>query len=145
MFARLDATGGIASFGRMRRLATVAQRRALTIRDGGCSFPGCTAPASWCETHHVVPWACGGTTDLINLTLLCGYHHREFERRGWECLMMDGGPPASEGVAGGGGVPHWRPPKWIEPDRTPRRNTAHHTELWFRPVATADTGTPVHR
>ncbi|HZY75368.1 MAG TPA: DUF222 domain-containing protein [Jatrophihabitantaceae bacterium] len=121
LFTLLDVTGGIMSFGRMRRLATVPQRRALTIRDGGCSFPGCTAPASWCETHHIIPWACGGTTDITNLTLLCGYHHREFERRGWECLMIDN-------------VPHWRPPSWIDPDRTPRRNTAQHTELWFNPA-----------
>jgi hypothetical protein len=129
LFTLLDVTGGIASFGRMRRLATVAQRRALTVRDGGCSFPGCTAPASWCETHHIIPWARGGTTDLINMTLLCGYHHREFERRGWECLMINQ-------------VPHWRPPKWIDPDRTPRRNTAHHTELWFNPAVSVADGTP---
>ncbi|HEU5005803.1 MAG TPA: DUF222 domain-containing protein [Jatrophihabitantaceae bacterium] len=129
LFTLLDVTGGIMSFGRMRRLATVAQRRALAVRDGGCSFPGCTAPASWTEVHHIIPWAKGGRTDIALMTLLCGYHHREFERRGWECLMING-------------VPHWRPPKWIDPDRTPRRNTAHHTELWFSPAVSSDTGTP---
>lgn len=124
----LDAFGGIVSYGRGRRLAGPAQRRALAVRDGGCSFPGCTAPASWCQVHHVKPWVDGGHTDLHSMTLLCGYHHREFERRGWECCMIDR-------------VPHWRPPAWIDPDRQPRRNTAHHTEPWFE----VPHGAPNHR
>ncbi len=24
------------------------------------------------------------------------------------------------------GVPEWLPPWWIDPDRTPQRNTTHH-------------------
>ncbi|MGH8908383.1 MAG: DUF222 domain-containing protein, partial [Egibacteraceae bacterium] len=55
--------------GRATRTVTPAQRRALTVRDKGCV--GCQAPAAWCEAHHIVPWANGGPTDLINLTLLC--------------------------------------------------------------------------
>lgn len=138
---RLDAAGGIVSYGRTRRLASPAQRRALTARDGGCSFPGCTIPASWCQTHHVVAWADGGGTDLDNMTLLCGYHHREFERAGWQCLMIaSAGPPVSPtggapaGTVAGGGVPHWRPPAWIDAEQRPRRNTAHHTELLLPPA-----------
>jgi uncharacterized protein DUF222/HNH endonuclease len=109
----LNDAGGIVAYGRTRRLATAAQRLALTARDGGCSFPGCTAPAAWCQTHHVVSWAAGGTTDLDNLTLLCGLHHREHENRGWTCRMVDG-------------VPWWHPPSWIDPAQQPRRNRAHH-------------------
>jgi hypothetical protein len=26
--------------------------------------------------HHVISWEDGGPTNLANLTLLCGYHHR---------------------------------------------------------------------
>jgi hypothetical protein len=117
----LNPSGGIVSYGRSRRLATAAQRRALAARDGGCSFPGCTIPASWSETHHVQAWADGGNTDLDNMTLVCGYHHREFSGRGWDCLMING-------------VPHWRPPAWADPDRKPRRNTTRHVELWFGDV-----------
>ena len=32
-------------------------------------------PATWCEAHHVVPWADGGRSDLSNYALLCPRHH----------------------------------------------------------------------
>ncbi|MFT4087618.1 MAG: DUF222 domain-containing protein, partial [Gordonia sp. (in: high G+C Gram-positive bacteria)] len=40
--------------GRSQRLFPTKIRRALTVRDGGCAFPGCGRPASWCDAHH--PW-----------------------------------------------------------------------------------------
>jgi hypothetical protein len=61
----------------------------------------------------VIRWEHGGATDLNNLCLLCRYHHREFERRGWVVRMRDG-------------TPEWTPPAWLDPDRRPVRNTAHH-------------------
>ncbi|WP_442860877.1 HNH endonuclease signature motif containing protein [Amycolatopsis sp. CA-230715] len=33
-----------------------------------------------CEAHHVVEWAHGGLTELGNLVLLCGHHHRLLHR-----------------------------------------------------------------
>ena len=36
----LDDLGAILAYGTTRRLATAGQRRALAVRDGGCSFPG---------------------------------------------------------------------------------------------------------
>jgi hypothetical protein len=104
-----DARGAVLSHGRTKRIATRSQTLALIARDGGCSFPGCDKPPEWCQRHHITAWADGGTTDLNNLTLVCGYHHREFERAGWNCEMVDGRP-------------HWIPPAWIDPTRTPRRN-----------------------
>jgi hypothetical protein len=62
--------------GRRTRTVTTAQRRALTIRDRGCTAPGCDRPSRWCDVHHIEPWALGGPTDLDNLTLLCRRHHR---------------------------------------------------------------------
>ncbi|WP_375491527.1 DUF222 domain-containing protein [uncultured Jatrophihabitans sp.] len=105
--------GGVLAYGRAIRTATCAQRRALTARDGGCCFPGCTRPASWCQAHHVIAWQHGGATDLNNLCLLCPYHHREFERRGWTVEILDG-------------MPQWIPPPWLDPERRPVRNTVHH-------------------
>ena len=39
------------------------------------TFPGCTAPATWCDAHHLRHWVDGGPTDLTNGTLLCERHH----------------------------------------------------------------------
>jgi hypothetical protein len=108
-----DRAGAVLCAGRTRRLASATQRRVLAARDGGCCFPGCTQPASWCEAHHVIPWLLGGATDIDNLVLLCGFHHREFERRGWTVQMRDG-------------VPEWIPPPWLDAAQRPRRNTANH-------------------
>ncbi|HEX8093093.1 HNH endonuclease signature motif containing protein, partial [Jatrophihabitans sp.] len=104
-----DQHGAVLKHGRTRRIATRTQSLALTARDQGCTFPGCDHPPEHCQRHHIVGWADGGTTDLDNLTLLCTFHHREFERGGWSCQMIDG-------------QPHWIPPAWIDPERTPRRN-----------------------
>src|SRR5690606_274913 len=56
--------------GRRKRLVTPAQRVRLAARDRGCTIPGCTVPATWCDAHHVIPWALGGRSDLSNYALL---------------------------------------------------------------------------
>lgn len=62
--------------GRTQRLVTPAQRKALAVRDGGCTWTGCHRPLWWTDAHHIQPWADGGPTDLDNLELLCRTHHR---------------------------------------------------------------------
>ncbi len=109
--------------GRTSRIATPGQTVALAARDRGCSFPGCDRPPSHCQRHHITDWANGGPTDIDNLTLLCGYHHREHAKRGWECVMLNG-------------LPHWRPPAWLDPQRTPIRNTRHFTLPTHQPTDT---------
>jgi len=69
--------------GRTTRTVSPAQRNALIVRDGGCAFPGCDRPQSWCEAHHLRHWAHGGPTDLGNLALLCWAHHRAVHEGGW--------------------------------------------------------------
>ncbi len=70
---------------------TAATRRAVVARDGGCRFPGCRAPASWCDVHHVSPRATGDDHALGNLVLLCRRHHSVVHRRGWaQRLDRDG-------------------------------------------------------
>ena len=51
-----DDTGRPLDVGREQRLFTRRQRIALAIRDGGCRWPGCHRPPSWCEAHHIVHW-----------------------------------------------------------------------------------------
>jgi hypothetical protein len=77
-----DHLGQPLTLGRHRRYATDAQRHALAIRDGTCTFPGCDAPPAWCDAHHIVPHPTGETTP-DNLTLLCRHHHRITHRPGW--------------------------------------------------------------
>ena len=60
----VDSLGQPIDLGRLVRLATTAQRRALTIRDGWCVFPGCDLPIQWCDAHHVDHFEHGGPTDL---------------------------------------------------------------------------------
>lgn len=79
----LNASGAVLDLGRSRRIASKFQTLALIARDGGCSFPACDHPPEWCQRHHIKGWVDGGLTDLNNLTLLCGYHHRNFAGKGW--------------------------------------------------------------
>ncbi len=74
------------------RFATPAQRRVLAVRDRGCRFPGCDAPPSWCDAHHIIYWEHDGDTDLSNLVLLCRHHHGVTHRNGWTLTAdPDGG------------------------------------------------------
>jgi hypothetical protein len=68
--------------GRRTRTVPAAVRRAVALRDRGCTAPGCDRPADWCDAHHIVHWADGGSTSIENLRLLCRRHHRmEHENR----------------------------------------------------------------
>ena len=66
----------ILDVGRTTRAVPAALRRALVLRDKGCTHPGCTRPHHWCDAHHVVHWVDGGETSLDNLVLLCRRHLR---------------------------------------------------------------------
>ncbi|MCO1338445.1 hypothetical protein BJH93_06000 [Kocuria polaris] len=97
-----DTSGRIVRLGSKERAFTAHQRRAIAARDGGCIIPGCMIPASWCEVHHVTPWAEKGSTHVENGCLLCFYHHRSIEDSGWGIEMRSG-------------VPWVRAPGWINP------------------------------
>ncbi|HKX75807.1 MAG TPA: DUF222 domain-containing protein, partial [Acidimicrobiia bacterium] len=61
--------------GRATRVIPPTMRRAVIARDRHCQHQGCDRPARWCDVHHVVHWADGGKTAIIDLKLLCRYHH----------------------------------------------------------------------
>jgi hypothetical protein len=69
-----DADGTPLALGRKTRVVSGALRRALTRRDRGCRFPGCTNHR-FVDAHHVRHWAHGGETSLNNTVLLCRRHH----------------------------------------------------------------------
>jgi hypothetical protein len=69
-----------------------SMRRAVTVRDRRCRFPGCDRPHTWCDAHHVVHWADGGPTALSNLVLLCRRHHRMIHSGRFGVELSGGGP-----------------------------------------------------
>jgi hypothetical protein len=76
------------SVGRRTRSIPPALRRALTARDDGCRFPGCTH-RRFLHAHHIEHWARGGPTDLENLVQLCSHHHRVVHEGGFR-VQRDG-------------------------------------------------------
>jgi hypothetical protein len=85
----LDGGGNPLFLGRDERLFTTTQRIALAARDGGCRWPSCDRPASYCEAHHIDPWSQGGCTDIDRGVLLCRFHHMNLHHGGWR-ITRDG-------------------------------------------------------
>lgn len=63
--------------GRIQRLYTKAQGRAIRAAYRGCSYPGCSMPAESCELDHLDAWEKGGNTDICSADLGCPVHHIE--------------------------------------------------------------------
>ncbi|MDO8105645.1 DUF222 domain-containing protein [Isoptericola sp. b441] len=62
--------------GRAQRTFTGQQRRAVIARDRTCQYPGCHAPPTLGEIHHVRWWQRDtGPTAVPNGILLCFHHH----------------------------------------------------------------------
>ncbi|UUL77122.1 HNH endonuclease [Pseudarthrobacter sp. Fe7] len=58
-------------------------KRWLKMRDGKCTFPGCSNPSQDNEADHLKAWEHGGATGISNLGQLCPKHHRLKHRTGW--------------------------------------------------------------
>jgi len=105
----LGTQGRILDIGRTSRLFPPHLRKAITARDQGCTFPGCTIPAPWCEAHHISYWSKGGSTSADNGTLLCSHHHHLTHKEQWTIQPRNG-------------IPWFIPPPHLDPSQTPRRN-----------------------
>jgi len=82
-----DSDGQIVNVGREKRLFTARQRIGLAVRDGGCRFPGCDRPPSWCEAHHINEWFRDqGGTDIADGILLCRHHHLLIHNDDWAVI-----------------------------------------------------------
>jgi hypothetical protein len=105
---QFDSDGQVVNVGRSHRLFTPRQRIGLAVRDGGCRFPGCDRPPSWCEAHHINEWhRDGGRTDIRDGILLCRHHHLLIHDNGWRVTRQ----AADYFVV---------PPPEIDPGQTPR-------------------------
>ncbi len=115
--AVLGGDGQILDLGRAARTATPAQRRALAIRDKGCTRPGCDRGPKWTTPHRIIAgrnfWATpGGRTNVNDLALVCERCHHLIHHGGWDIRLHHG-------------VVCWIPPAWLDPQRKPVRNVAH--------------------
>ena len=64
--------------------------RALQLRDGGCTWEGCDAPAAWCDVAHgTQAYRDDGRLHPGNAALLCRSHHRRFDLGPWR-IDIDG-------------------------------------------------------
>jgi hypothetical protein len=87
----LGSESTVIDVGRAKRTISGPARKALNIRDRGCTWPGCERPASWTSGHHLKHWIHGGTNEAPNLTLLC-YRHRWMVHEGnWKIVRGDDG------------------------------------------------------
>ncbi|WP_235747373.1 HNH endonuclease signature motif containing protein [Nocardia coffeae] len=117
--------------GRMRRLASSAQRLSLIAALSGCSRPGCDAPASLCAVHHVRDFSKGGPTDIENLVLACDHCHSLINDSdaGWKTVVLEDDSQFPGRTA-------WIAPEHIDPTGTPRVNHRHRAgELLAEVVA----------
>ncbi len=105
----LGSEGRVLDIGRTTRIFPPHIRKAITTRDQGCAFPGCTIPAPWCEAHHITYWSHGGPTSTDNGTLLCSHHHHLIHKEQWTIQVKTG-------------IPWFKPPPHIDPRQQPQRN-----------------------
>src|SRR6478609_1858579 len=112
--AVLGSTSEILDVGRAQRLFTPAIRKAITLRDRGCTFPGCDRPPGCTDAHHVLSWLDGGISSYDNGCLLCRHHHTVIHQGNWHIQWATDG------------TPEFIPPEFVDPERKPRRNTMHH-------------------
>jgi hypothetical protein len=112
--AVMNGPSQVLDVGAASRSYPAAIRRSITLRDRGCTWPGCNRPAGWCDCHHLVHWVNNGPTSHENGCLLCPHHHAEIHRGHWQVRLAPDG------------IPEFIPPKWVDPRQVPRRNTMHH-------------------
>jgi hypothetical protein len=103
----LSPVGEVLNSGRATRTFSSAQTRAIIVRDDHCIWPGCDAPAAWCDVHHCTHWADGGDTSVENGTLLCGRHHDRIHVYGHDIIR---GPGRYSINLEPGSDPHWHGP-----------------------------------
>ncbi|UEL29734.1 HNH endonuclease signature motif containing protein [Pseudarthrobacter sp. L1SW] len=75
--------GAPLEIGRTSYRLTKAMKKAVQLRDGRCTFPGCNNPSPDNEADHLQAWQHGGATGISNLAQLCPKHHRLKHNTGW--------------------------------------------------------------
>jgi hypothetical protein len=87
----LGSDSTVIDVGRARRVISAPTRKALVARDRHCVWPGCDRAATYTEGHHLLHWTRNGPTDLINLVLLCYWHHVMVHEGRWQIARTEDG------------------------------------------------------
>lgn len=84
-----DRTGAVVGIGHASRNVPPWLARQLRQRDRGCVFPGCEG--RWfLHAHHIMRWPLG-PTDLLNLVLVCPFHHKLVHEHRWRVELAPDG------------------------------------------------------
>jgi hypothetical protein len=98
---------------------SIPGRRAVALRDRGCTFPGCTHDR-FLHGHHLQHWLHGGPTTLNNLSLLCTHHHHLIHEGGWSVARTADGEL------------RFRAPDGREVPAVPTREASEDAVVWVR-------------
>ncbi|MDQ0691743.1 HNH endonuclease signature motif containing protein [Arthrobacter sp. W4I7] len=129
--------GAPLEIGRTSYRLTKAMKKALQLRDGKCTFPGCNNRTLDNDTDHLQAWQHGGHTGISNLAQLCPKHHRLKHATGWTpSPATHTEPPAWTSPTGRhykAEQPDWEPPEWPPGLLTPATDTCglltHATDI----------------
>ena len=108
--------GAPLEIGRTSYRIPAAMRQWLRLRDGKCSFPGCSNQSLDNEADHILAWADGGTTGITNLGQPCPKHHRLKHSTAW--TPTEAGKDQPPGWTSPTGRHYrsehqdWEPPQW---------------------------------
>ncbi|MDQ0826509.1 hypothetical protein QFZ60_002682 [Arthrobacter sp. B2I5] len=106
--------GAPLEIGRTRYRLPETIKQWIRMRDGKCTFPGCSNRTPDNDIDHLTAWDHGGTTGTSNLAQLCPKHHRLKHARSWNP------DPATEN-----GSPGWTSPtgRHYKPEHLDREPT----------------------
>ncbi|MDQ0827500.1 hypothetical protein QFZ60_003673 [Arthrobacter sp. B2I5] len=76
--------GAPLEIGRTRYRLPETIKQWIRMRDGKCTFPGCSNRTPDNDTDHLTAWKHGGTTGTSNLAQLCPKHHRLKHNSQWK-------------------------------------------------------------
>nr|WP_228813242.1 HNH endonuclease signature motif containing protein [Nocardia otitidiscaviarum] len=109
------------------RIASPWQRLAAIARDRGCTHPDCSAPATMCAMHHLIPWR---RRTVLLISTISPWSAMRIMRRspptpttraGWATHRVPAGSSDAGRTA-------FCPPVSVDPLRRPRVNRFHHPE-----------------
>ena len=125
--------GAPLEIGRKSYRPTQAMRRWLRMRDGRCSFPGCSNQSLDNEADHLLAWQQGGTTGVSNLSQPCPRHHRLRHTSAWRPTSATKNEPpgwiSPSGRHYASEHQDWEPPRWpkdLEPKVPSKLTAAEH-------------------